>query len=533
MSDEEDDLRQDDEDARQELEDVIDETEEKTDEENSSEDEGNGGSEEEGSSEDGSEDEHEDEGGDEEENEDEDEASYDGVAPNKKSKKSKDGPRPAGKDFAPPGRGKWDGIKKEGKLIGEVLYEQVFLEFIEYLLKKAVDIPLDFADYVLFKSYKALTRVPPPKEKEEKTVFDYGREIEKGYAEKAAEGIGFYKKALNEVLQNIEKLKNGEPVEWKVLGEEPKWFNKAVALEKEARENPESEAAKKWERFKNSDKIIEGRLGNEAVYRIIATRTATFEEALKGEKFELPKDVVKKMKEMDDVLLNNDLDAAQLKAQMLEKINEMRTIVASGGVVNNAIKEKMNAMEAVATSGEEDVIKLKRAFKAPKDEIKDINPIAEHIKTIARVDYERITRNIDVIKEKYKDDPEKRIAVTSAYVNGIVDSLNKAQEDVIKYEEANRWSKNKFVQGAKNKVNNLINKAGSKLTNKDGDPLIDLKTKKEKAIRGVKSVRSAIDDFEVENKKISEYADATRRSSAPSSDKSSMLNQMSSYFRSR
>ena len=239
------------------------------------------------------------------------------------------------------------------------------------------------------------------------------------------------------------------------------------------------------------------------------------------------------MKEMDDVLLNNDLDAAQLKAQMLDKINEMRTIAAGGGFVNNAIKEKMNAMEAIATGDEEDVIKLKRAFKAPKDEIKEINPTAEHIKTLARADYEKITRNIDVIREKYKDDPEKRLTVTSNYINGIIDSLNQAQEHVIKYEEANLWSKNKIVQGAKTKVNQIINKAGEKLTDKDGDPLIDLKTKKEKAIRGVKSVRSAIDDFEVENKKISEYADATRRSSAPSSDKSSMLNQMSSYFRSR
>jgi len=516
-------------DTKDDLQDTIDDTEDHTDdssteethEDDGHEDEGSSGDE--GSSDDGA----------SEEEEDEDEGEYDGVASAYKRDKKKKDDKPSGpnKDFAPFGRGHWTGVKKEGKLIGEVLYDQL-IEFIEYLLKKTVDIPLDFADYALYKAFTSFKKYPKKEENEEKNVFDYGREIEKGYAERAAEGIGFYKNALNEVLENVEKNKRGEPLEWNVLRGQPDWFDKAVQLEREASADPTSEAAKKWERFKNSDKIIEGRLGNEAVYRIISTRMATFEEAMKGENFKLPENVEKKMKEMDRLLMEDDINAADLKTKMAAKIGEMRTMVEGGGFVNTAINAKLDAMQGITEGSEENVQTLKNSFRKPLSDIKEINPTPEHIKTLSREDYEQITKNIDKIREKYKDNPAMKVEVISSYVNGIIESLNNAQEDVIKYDKANRFSKSKIAEKTKKTIYGLINKAGDYI-GEDGKPIISLKTQKEKAENGIKAVKSAINDFEVESIKISEYADATRRSSAPSSEKPEMLRQMSKYFRSR
>lgn len=438
------------------------------------------------------------------------------AAPNKE-------PKPKGKTFSgggkAPDRGKWKPYEGKGKLFMEVVYDEIIMAFIDWLMKKMVDIPLDFLDYVLFEAYKEVSGIDEPakEDNKKKTILGHAADMEKGHKERAEKCVLGYKKAFKEVLDNIERNKTGEALEWHIWrGGEPLFFRNLVTLEEAAGRDPNSPEARIWnERILKSPEIFEGMWNNELAYRTIAIRLAAFEEVAKGEKFKLPKPVRKSLSKMEKIIKDAETPE-KMKKSMREEITKVRRKVGGADFVSRSVSAKLDEMDALMNDPEADKKKLIVGFKGLIKDINDINPATERMEQAAAQYYNTIKHNIDKIREAYPNDTERRQAQTAQYINGMIENINDVQPTIIKYQDAG-----KLERIAKNATGKVADKVH-----------MNIHIGRQKAVRGIELIKDSMDNFMVDGVAINERPDVdhSRRRGTPPSDRSSFLAHLSRRF---
>lgn len=432
-------------------------------------------------------------------------------------------PKPKGKTFSgggnAPDRGKWKAYEGKGKLFMEVVYDEIIMAFIDWLMKKMVDIPLDFLDYVLFEAYKEVSGIDEPakEDNKKKTILGHAAEMEKRHKDSAEKCVIGYKKAFKEVLDNIERNKTGEALEWRIWrGGEPRFFRNLVALEEAARRDPNSPEAHIWnERILKSPEVFEGIWKNELAYRTIAIRLAAFDEVAKGEKFELPKPVRKSLSKMEKIIENAE-NPEKMKKSMREEITKIRREVNGDDFISRSISAKLDEMDVLMNDSEANKKKLIVGFKGLIKDINDINPATERMEQAAAQYYNTIKHNIDKIRDAYPHDTERRQALTAQYINGMIENINNVQPTIIKYQDAG-----KFERIAKNATGKVADKVH-----------MNIHIGRQKAVRGIELIKNSMDNFMVDGVAINERPDVdrSRRRGTPPSDRSSILAHLTRRF---
>lgn len=434
-----------------------------------------------------------------------------------KGKKEKEGSSRSGSSGAPD-RGKFTPSKKDGKGFMDVFYEEFVVAFIEWSMKKTVDLHLDFADYVLFKAYASDGYVPA-EENNKKTVFEHGKDVENRYKERVEKANEMYGKAFGEVLANIERLETGENPEWRIWqGGEPRFFQDLVELKRKAEADPTSPEAETWKRILKSPERMEGMCRTELLTVVIATRLATLEEAASGDKFELPKPINKGLEKMDKII-ENFKKPEDLKADMAKQIEELLKITNTGNPVDVALTQRLNAMKKLATGNETDKKKLVQGFNEIMKDMREYNPVSERIELKAAENYAKLKLNRDKIREAHAGDPEKIKEVTLDYLKTLVTTIDNIHKDVEKSYDTGKVMNvtQSAISGAANAVH------------------LHIGTRRQKAQDGVNKVKEVFEGFKVDNVPLKDRPDVAdgRRSTGLPMDRAAVMRSLASRFRGR
>ena len=384
-----------------------------------------------------------------------------------------------------PDHGKFELTKKKDDNIMEIFWGWWVEWTIERPTRWVVNTTLDFADFVFYGAQESGGIKRENKEDKKKSVFDYGEDIKQKYVKNINKLKSVHDKAHAEILDNVERSKAGEELQWKEWRGQPEFFDSILEMERTATSNPSSPEAQKWENFKKCPEFMQDLLNKEVLFRSLSVALATIDESLVDEKFELPKDVTKKIKEIEDILKDDKkkkMEPAELKTKIKEKVDEMKPLVAGDGYVNETIRKRLTEMERFASGSETDVKILREAFSSKTKQIKDVNPVTQRIESRGREYYENMMQNVDKIKEKYHGNEERSSAVARDYAVHMIEAIEAAITDSEKYENAFILRRKKTRKASKNSA--------------------------EKA-------SAAINNFMLEGAEIGSATDATRRSSNP------------------
>ena len=185
----------------------------------------------------------------------------------------KEAPKQDEKEYPkPPKRG--DGGKSGGESnIMELFWKEFILASYDWVINTSVDTVLDFTDYIL---YRRNEKNEEPK-KEKLDILSIGARIRQKTKEKMLKRKEIANLGYQEIANNLEKSKQGQKVEWKVLQKEPKAFRELSKIYKKD-EKDRTRAEKEYMKsFKEAQKVLNQMIDEAIRLREIAITGATFE----------------------------------------------------------------------------------------------------------------------------------------------------------------------------------------------------------------------------------------------------------------
>lgn len=372
--------------------------------------------------------------------------------------------------------------KSGGDNIMEVFWNDCIMAFYAWGIDAIVDNTLDFAEWVLFAPYKSGGKVEEKEEKAKKNIYMIGDEF---YKEKL-DRFSKEKAKLIELNENLAKERDGIAPSWVLWEREPNFYKKLCQIQEKAVADPSSPEAEFMQKYGLgvSKEVIEGRFSKEEKIFTIATRLATVEEVVSGEKNTISPEFSNKLNELEIKLKEKNTDVGQLKAAISAYVIAMKEEVGGDESACTEINKKLEEINQITSSGTKasaitkDVSKKVKEIKTiSKDAVENEEIIKAHIQKRSQQHYKKIMENIDKIHEVYADNPEK------------------IQENIKNY----LTSVNNAGKNAKAETDTIITKN------------INDRSKHKKAKEAVAKISKTIDDFMLEGTKISERAPATQK----------------------
>lgn len=391
---------------------------------------------------------------------------------------------------------KFNGDKK--KLIMEYLSDLWDYIFITCPLEAITNTTIASIDWFLYAPFGGGSDKKDKKEKKkDKTVLDYRDDVRDEYTAKANELSKIVSQAHQELKDNIEKAKNGQPTRWKEWGKAPACFNAFVELAQKAEADPNSEEAVRWKKFEKFPETMKKIIQKEDVLRYFSLTLAAANVAVEPKSVEIPKNISQKIGELSKVM-NKSSDIVTLKDKMTEKIGEIRILTAGGRPVDVAVSEKLDEIQNIVSSPINDVDKIKKELDKKIKELNNVNAFPKKIKADSQVYYNSMSENIDKIMEAYKGQPAIALEKVKEYMTKIKTSVDSVEKETQKYVEERTFDIKKL---RRSKIKKRI------------DSTIDV-----------------IDKFELEGMPISQRQQATERQpSLLSANRQMLLNSLTNF----
>ncbi|MCM1323107.1 MAG: hypothetical protein NC218_02885 [Acetobacter sp.] len=325
-------------------------------------------------------------------------------------------PAPSKKDKSypkPPERGKAPKVAG-GKDIMEVAWNE-FWALCDSVIDGAVDLTFDFITAVLYAT--------PPKStetvKKEIDIMAIGNKLHNEKMEKVDEILKFTKDICAEINQNLLNELQGEKKQWTLLKEEPAIFKTLVEAKKKATADPASPEAKKIENWESMPQILDKLAENFKKIVTIADRMATLEEYT------------------HPCIENKE---QEIKAAQKQYENDPQKL-----------KETLDEIE--------------KSYKNPEQKIKKNLSKRQTIRT------EELIKNIDKIRDKYADTPEKENEVIRKYMESISTSFRVVHNDVYTQMYINKNDGSKAKKKAQQSISAMNDSINGFVV--DGKPLRD------------------------------------------------------------
>lgn len=372
--------------------------------------------------------------------------------------------------------------KSGGDNIMEVFWNDCIMAFYAWGIDAIVDNTLDFAEWVLFAPYKSGGKVDEKEEKAKKNIYMVGDEFYKERAERFSKE----KAKLIELNENIAKKRDGIAPSWVLWEREPNFYKKLCQIQEKADEDPSSPEAEFMQKYGLgvNKEVIEGRFSKEEKIFTLATRLATIEEVIRGEKDTISPEFSNKLEELESKLKEKNTNVEQLKTIVSAYVSSLQEEVGGEEKACTEINKKLEEISQITNSGTKasaitkDVSrKIKEIKTISKDAVENEEIIKTHIQKRSQQHYKKIMENIDKIHEVYADNPEK------------------IQENIKNY----LTSVNNAGKNAKKETDTIITKN------------INDRSKHKKAKEAVAQISKTIEDYMLEGTKISERAPATQK----------------------
>ncbi len=364
--------------------------------------------------------------------------------------------------------------KSGGDNIMEVFWNDYIMAFYLTAVDMVVDTTLDFAEWVLFEPFRAKQRIINKEtEKKAKNVYMIGDELYKERIEKFAKE----KDKLIEINENLAKEAQGIQPQWTLWGQMPPFYPKLQQIYTKAKENPQSDEAEFIEKYGfgvNAD-VIKGRFAKEETLFTLAVRLATIEEVTRSKQDSISPAFSETLKSLEnDIKDDRSNNAENIKRKISSRLSELKNEMGENEFAG--ISEKMDKMETLLQTNKSAKELKKEALKITK-EIQEQNKglidnkevIKSHILQDSKEKYKMMTENIDKIHEEYANDPQKIKETIKNYLT----SINNVAKDV------------------------------KKETDKVVSPgMLGAKAYMKNAIKSVKNINKAINEFELNGQPI-------------------------------
>lgn len=411
-----------------------------------------------------------------------------------------------------------------GKNIMDVFWNEIIVPSYTSCIAGATDLTLDFVDYVLFDAYIPQEVKKEEKKEEKNDIWDIGLGVYNKYEDSIKKGMSVFSKAHAELLENIEKEKAGVPTTWNVWPnkKEPSFFKDIVEISKKAEQDPNSPEAETWKRFNSMPEIMETQFNKELLLRKLSISMATMEVALDTEKFTLPKDINKKIQEIEGLTVSAK-DEAKYKKDMKEKVKELRELIKDDTAINKELSKKADEIEKILADSDKKLEDKKKLVSQQIGNMKNIKPIAQEkeIDDKSQAYYNDMRQNIEKIKEVYKTDPDKARETIEEYLKSIAEETKPAMPVVDKYLKAGRLQRAMAESGKKIEIF-----VKGKILNQPipVDDTLVVDQMKEKAEESFKKSTDSISEFVVDGQKVGSRMKAAQNTDSPFSKKYGIFN---------
>lgn len=358
---------------------------------------------------------------------------------------SKKGNWPKAPEHKKPGKG--GGAKN----IMELIWDEFIMGSYDWLIDKATNITLDFADWVLYKPFSRSENTSKSKEPEEKTVYDHRNNLIARYSQNAQKGKELFDQAHNEILENITRSQTGIAPVWKVWENEPSFFPTVVDLAQKAEEDPYSPEAAQYTRFLKTPEIMNNVLQEEILLRKMAVSLSTMDAVVNADKNILEPKVLSELIKMKKTLEKKS-KPDELKENLKESIKTITPLLnAEEKPVNDIVADSLSKItQMVENSGADAAGLAENVGKTLEEMHKKIKsvPSEASIENNSKGYYNDLATNIAKIRETYKNDPEKRNAAVHDYKLAVRNAINTAQEDTDKYQSSGKLTSKKHKEKA-------------------------------------------------------------------------------------
>ncbi len=353
--------------------------------------------------------------------------------------------------------------KSGGDNIMEVFWNDCIMAFYAWGIDTVVDNTLDFAEWVLFAPYKSGGKVEEKEEKAKKNIYMIGDEFYKERTDRFSKEKG----KLIELNENLAKERDGIAPSWTLWEREPNFYKKLCQIQEKALEDPTSPEAEFMQKYGLGveKEIIEGRFSKEEKIFTIATRLATVEEVISGEKNTISPEFSNKLEELEIKLKEKNTNTDQVKAIISAYVIALQEEVGGEDTVCTEINKKLEEINQITSSGTKASViaknvskKVKEIKSISKDAIENEEIIKAHIQKRSQSYYKKIMENIDKIHEVYAENPEEIKENIKQYLMSVNNAGKeaKAETDTIIMKNINDRSKHKKAKEAVSKINKTI-----------------------------------------------------------------------------
>lgn len=354
----------------------------------------------------------------------------------------------------------------------QVCYNEIIVASYAGIIDLGVDLTLDIMDWILFAPFSGGSTEKKPEKN--KTIFNYADDI---IAENNAKGKELAKSFLEhhkEIMDNVERAKNGQTPEWVVWkGQQPECFTHLVEISRQAETDPNSPEATQWNEFKDLPRNALTAIANQinmlnfAVHNAALTTEMTDVEPL-------PADVIKGFKNMEKAVENPKLNDNELKSTLTREINEVRRHITTTSPVNTEITEQLNNFSQLLL----DPSCTREAIAVKIIDLEQIHPIKQKLKETAAATVIDMRKNMERIKIENAGNPERAKEELAKYFKKIKDTQEAAMAKKQKDMDA-MWAKRK-VGGTEKKAEQAIRRANNTIKNVNvQDPQRDVSLKKQ------------------------------------------------------
>lgn len=307
----------------------------------------------------------------------------------------------------------------DGKDIMEVFWNEMW-SWIDSAIDWTVDRCLDLLTFALFPS---APEVKEKKEVKKADAFKAGQTAYESIEKKIKANIKKATDSHAEMLKNLELASRGEKTEWTINSKEPEKFQQLLEISKKAKADPNSEEAKKLDRFTKVPDILKKTEKNALNVLRIACNENMMKEQLKSKtKGDAIKDVREKYKN----------DKKKLKEE-LEKINE---------IYANPEKQEELMTQSIIDGTEksmpilyENINKIREKYKANPEKMKEtltqyMGEISSALKDATTVIYDEIYNKGNDSDKTRKKGEENLGKLTKAILNFTLDDkpINEVQK---------------------------------------------------------------------------------------------------------
>ncbi|MBR2273807.1 MAG: hypothetical protein IJ864_03120 [Alphaproteobacteria bacterium] len=239
--------------------------------------------------------------------------------------------------------------------------------------------------------------------------------------------------------------------------------------------------------------------------------------------FTLSPSILKNLKEIDKIG-GSTSNIDKYKKAVSAKVIEIQSLAKGNQPIDKEINKQLAEIEKALKNPKATVEDLVKIVGKTTASMREITPLRQEIDESSQAYYDRMRKNIDKIKVIYGRDPEQCRENIKQYLKNITENIKQAQPEIDNFAHASHLKRALINTGhaAYNSVKGLMGK-------KDpiaADAIMD--RMEQKASDGFKKANSIIDDFEINGRRLRDYAVATETPN-PFKNKQSVFNAYKDY----